>query len=408
MSFLQMERVVITGLGAVSGFGLGCDPLWTNLSKGQSALLPVQRKFEDQEINVYASLVPDYIPQHHFNNSALVLADPFAQYAAIAAREAMQEAGFVKPLKHPERCAIILGTGEGGSQSREEALLKLYHLRKKMHPMTVPRINQQASVSLVSEEFGITGPCFSVSSGCTSSAHAIAQAWLMIKHGMLDMAITGGSEACVQFGFLSGFNALQVAAKEPCSPFSLGRSGMSLGEGAGILVIESLSSAKARNSKILGEIAGIGMTSDATNSLHPTINGPAQAMRDAMLCAHLVPDEIGYINAHGTGTIANDAAEAAAINLVFGNTPPLVSSTKSMHGHTIGAAASMELIATVLALKNQLLPPTANFLTADPQCALDCIPNQPRRHEFKACLSNSFAFGGLNAVVAIKQYIPEE
>lgn len=401
---INTERVVITGLGAVSGFGIGCNPLWANLSVGHHALYPIQRKFENHEINTYAALIPEYIPHKYFNNSTLTLADPFTQYAAIAAREAMQEADLWVPLKHPERCAIILGTGEGGSQTREEACIKLFHLRKKVHPLTVPRINQQASASLISAEYGITGPCFSISSGCTSAGHAIAQAWLMIKHGIIDIAITGGSEACAQFGLLCGFDALQVLSKAPCSPFSLERSGMSLGEGAGVIIIEGLSSALARKANILAELAGVGMTSDATNSLHPTVNGPVRAMKDAMLNAKLLPIDIGYINAHGTGTIANDATEASAINIAFDNAPPPVSSTKSLHGHTLGAAAGLEVVVTVLAMKHQLLPPTANFKNVDPACILDCTPNQPRKYNFKAALSNSFAFGGLNVVIAIKQF----
>ena len=404
MTSTGYERVVITGLGAVSGCGIGCGPLWEHLAGGRTAIRPTRLAFGSQEFNIAAAMVPGYIPAAYFSTSSLALADPFAQYAAIAAREAMHDSGLNTPLPEPHRCGVVLGSGEGGGQTREEASIRMFHLGKRLHPMTVPRINHQASVALVSAEYGITGPGFAIATGCVSAAQAIAQAWMMIRMGMIDMAITGGSDASICFGLVSGFDALHIVSKEPCRPFSIERGGMSLGEGAGIVIVETLSSARKRGAHIYAELAGAGMTSDAINSLHPTIEGPAQAMEAALHGAGMAATDIGYINAHGTGTLANDAAEASAINKVFNGAPPPVSSTKSIHGHTLGAAGGLELVATLLAMRHQVLPPTVNFTGPDPGCALDCIPNHPREHCFTAALSNSFAFGGLNVVLAIKKW----
>jgi len=400
------ERVVITGLGCVSASGLGCHALWADLAAGRSAIRPARRAFQGAEIAFPAATVPDYDPPRHFDKGTLLVTDRFAQYAVLAAREANADAGLPAPSDVPERTAVVLGVGVGGEHAREEASIRMFHeQRRRVLPLLVPRVNHQAAAGMVTADLGISGPSFVVASGCASAAHAVAQAYLMIRHGLVDRAIAGGAEASVVFSVVRAFDALGVITKDACRPFSRGRSGMALGEGAGVVVLESLRSAARRGARIHAELAGVGMSADAHDMVHPTVDGPARAMRAALESARLEPADIGYVNAHGTGTVANDRTEAAAIQQVFRGAPrpPAVSSTKSIHGHALGAAGGIELCATVLALRHQVLPPTAGHLGPDPECDLDCVPNEARPRRFDAALSNSFAFGGLNAVLAVRR-----
>jgi nodulation protein E len=254
-------------------------------------------------------------------------------------------------------------------------------------------------------EFGITGPSFTISTACSSAGHAIGQAFWMVRNGITDAAIAGGSEAPFSFGILKAWEAMRVVSTDTCRPFSRDRHGMILGEGAGMLVLEPMEAALARGARIHAELVGFGMSADASHITQPSAAGAARAMRAAMRDAAIEPDAIGYINAHGTGTLANDLTETAAIRSVFGARAGKlpVSSTKSMHGHALGAAAALECVATVLALRDGVLPPTANFLGPDPDCDLDVIPNQARLCQVEWALSNSFAFGGLNAVLALRK-----
>jgi nodulation protein E len=261
-----------------------------------------------------------------------------------------------------------------------------------------------AAASQISMEMGLTGPAFTISTACSSSNHAFAQALALLRSGMADAAIAGGSEAPFSFGLLKAWEAMRVVAPDTCRPFCRDRKGMILGEGGGMLMLEPLDAAKARGARIYAELAGAGMSADAHHLTQPTIEGPARAMRIALSDACLAPDEIGYINAHGTGTPGNDPAETRAIREVFGAAADRIpiSSTKSMHGHGLGAAGAIEAVATILAMREGLLPPTANFTEADPACDLDYIPNTARAAKVGATLSNSFAFGGLNAVIAFR------
>jgi len=252
----------------------------------------------------------------------------------------------------------------------------------------------------------LTGATFTTSTACSSANHAIGQAFWLIRQGTLDAAIAGGSEAPICNGHLRAWETMRVVSPDTCRPFSKDRSGVILGEGGAMFVMETLESAQARGAKIYAEIAGFGMSADAHHLTMPLAEGAAKAMRGALKDAGLSPEKIGYVNAHGTATQANDSMETAAIKLTFGDhakTLP-VSSTKSMHGHTLGAAGAIESAATVLALHNSLLPPTANFNEVDPECDLDVIPNKARPAEVDAAISNSFAFGGLNAVLAFKRW----
>ncbi len=271
--------------------------------------------------------------------------------------------------------------------------------------MIVPRTMANAAASYITMRYGLTGPSFTLSTACSSASHAIGQAFWLIRQGTLDAAITGGSEAPFSLGHLKAWEALRVVAPETCRPFSKDRKGMILGEGAAMLTLETLEMAEARGARIYAEIVGFGMGADAHHITQPSAEGCARAMRSALADAGIAADQVGYINAHGTGTITNDATESAAIRMAFGAVADrlAVSSTKSVHGHTLGAAGAVEAVATALALRDGFLPPTANFQEADPQCDLDVIPNVGRRVGVEYALSNSFAFGGLNAVLVFRR-----
>jgi nodulation protein E len=275
----------------------------------------------------------------------------------------------------------------------------------RVHPLTIPKTMANAGASHISMEFGITGPSFTISTACSSAGHAIGQAFWMVRSGMTDLALAGGSEAPFSFGILKAWEAMRVVSPETCRPFSKDRRGMVLGEGAGMLVLEPLEAALARGARIHAEIVGFGMSADACHITQPSADGAAKAMRAALRDAGVAPEAIGYVNAHGTGTLANDATETSALHAVFGAHAGklAISSTKSMHGHALGAAAALEAIATVLALRDGVLPPTANYNLPDPECDLDVIPNQARQAQVEWAISNSFAFGGLNAVLALRK-----
>ena len=304
-----------------------------------------------------------------------------------------------------ERTAIVCGSAVGGQSSIEKGFEDLYVAgRGRVHPLTIPKTMSNAGASHISMDLGLSGPAYTVSTACSSANHAIGQAFRMIRDGYADMAVTGGSEAIFTIGMLKAWEAMRVIAPDTCRPFSKDRRGMILGEGGAILILEPFDAARARGANIYAEICGFGMTSDAHHLTQPAVSGPSRAMQGALADAGMPPEEIGYINAHGTGTPGNDPVESAAIHAVFGaHAGKLgVSSTKSMHGHALGAAGALEAIATILALYHGILPPTANYNERDPECDLDYIPNQSRTQQVGAALSNSFAFGGLNAVVAFR------
>jgi nodulation protein E len=303
------------------------------------------------------------------------------------------------------RTAVVIGSGTGGELSRDEQSRRIYRENaERAHPMTIVRSMPNASASQLSMEFGLTGPAFAVASACASSNHALAQAALLIRHGLADSALAGGTEACISFGGIRAWEAMRVVADDTCRPFCKQRRGLVLGEGAAVFVLEDMAQAKARGATILAEFAGFGMSSDAGDIVAPSAEGAVQAMRLALADANLAPEQIGYINAHGTGTAANDPTETRAIRQVFGaHADKLgVSSTKAVHGHAMGAAGALELVAAIGALREGTLAPTANYLESDPDCDLDYVPNAHRAAQVGAVLSNSFAFGGLNAVLALK------
>ncbi|MBZ5676821.1 MAG: beta-ketoacyl-[acyl-carrier-protein] synthase family protein [Acidobacteriia bacterium] len=400
------HRVAVTGIGAISAFGETYADLWAGLAAGRSAIRPLTLVAPDVLRFPNAAEVPDYDPLRYFEEKEAQMLDRFAQFAAVAAREAIHSSGIEFSPELGERTAIVLGCSGGGKSTEDDGFHHLYGLKEpRVSPLTIARAMSNAGASRVSFEYGITGPVFTVSTACSSANHAIGQAFRMVRSGEVEVAIAGGSEAPLSMGFLKAWEAMRVVAPDTCRPFSLDRRGLILGEGAAVLVLEPFERARARGAKILGEIAGFGMSSDAHHITQPSALGAARAMRAGLMDAGLAPEAIGYVNAHGTGTPANDATETEAIKNVFGAHAQklLVSSTKSMHGHTLGAAGALEAAATLGALQCGLIPPTANFTGADPACDLDVVPNTPRAAKVEFAISNSFAFGGLNAVLVFRK-----
>ena len=401
-----MKRVAITGLGIVSAIGSSIDTVWQRLSQGESGIAPLTDPGEHAYRFRNGAQVRDFKPSDHFEDKELMTLERFAQFAAVAARQAVAQSGLNFRSTLSERSAIVTGSSVGGQFSEEEGYFQLYRkCNPRVPPLTIPRTMSNAGASRISLETGITGPAFTISTACSSSNHAIGQAFWMIRQGTVTAAITGGSEAVFAEGLLRAWEAMRVVSADTCRPFSIDRRGLILGEGGAMLVLEDWDHATARGARILGEIIGFGMSSDSHHITQPIVDGPAKAMSWALADARIGPEQVDYINAHGTGTTANDSTESAAIHKVFGAETPrlLVSSTKAMHGHTLGAAGAVEAVATVLALQNSIVPPTANFTIPDPACNLDVVPNTPRRAPIEIAISNSFAFGGLNAVIALRR-----
>jgi len=404
---MARRKVVVTGLGIISPLGLNVEENWKNLSEGRSGIGPIQSvNFGKLVVRFQnGAEVRGYDPLKHFEGGREAYIDRFAQFSVVAAREAMRDSGLELTPALKEEAAIVCGSAVGGQSAIEAGFEDLWVSdRGRVHPLTIPKTMANAGASHISMDLGLSGPAYTVSTACSSANHAIGQAFRLVRDGEVEMAMTGGSEAMFTVGMLKAWEAMRVIAPDTCRPFSKDRRGMILGEGGAMMVLEPLEAAQARGAKIYAEICGFGMTSDAHHLTQPAMHGPSRAMKAALREAGLAPEEIGYINAHGTGTPGNDPVETAAIHDVFGAHAKklAVSSTKSMHGHALGAAGAIEAVATILAMKHGILPPTANYRVPDPECDLDYIPNEPRKQKVSAALSNSFAFGGLNAVVAFR------
>jgi nodulation protein E len=400
----QLRRVVVTGMGAVCATGLDVPHFTAALLAGEVGIGPIVNIPTDRLSNRIAAEVRGLDPAAHFTAKRLPLLDRVAQLGMIAAREAMAQAGLA-----PGGCplaAVVLGSGSG-QHTLDDAYLRFYGQgAPRVHPFSVPRIMPNGPASHISMEFGIRGPVFAVSSACASANHAIGQAMQMIRWGMVDVAVSGGCDASIVPGFMKGWEALRVLSPDACRPFSLDRTGLVIGEGAGVLVLEALEHALSRGATPLMELAGFGMGADGVDVTAPDAEGAASTMKAALNDAGCSAAQIGYVNAHGTGTRLNDRTETAALRLVFGaglDAVP-VSSTKSMIGHCMTAGGALELIATAMALRDGWLPPTAGFTTADPDCDLDCVPNEARRADVEYAMSNAFAFGGLNAVLIARRW----
>jgi nodulation protein E len=402
-----MRRVVITGMGSICALGHDAASSWRAMCEARSGIGPI-RNIPTDLLNVkIAAEVRDYVPTAHFDPKRLILLDRVSQFALIAAREAVTQAGLdFRVDGFGERTACIVGTGIGGENTHNEQSQRFYGEKNpRVHPLTIVRVMANAPTCQITMEMGITGPSFAVVSACASANHAMAQAFDMVRSGKVDFAVTGGSEACVTVPTIKAWEAVRVTADDTCRPFCKQRRGMVLGEGAGIFVLEEFEHARRRGAPILAEFAGSGMSADAGDIVLPSEIGATRALAGALADAKLAASDIDYINAHGTGTPANDPTESRAIRRVFGADADrvAVSSTKSMHGHALGAAGAIELVAVIGALNDGVVPPTTNFLDADPECDLDYVPNVAREKSVRAALSNSFAFGGLNAVVALKK-----
>ena len=404
-----MSRVAVTGLGLVCALGKNVAECWPLIQRGESRIRPLADPGTPPYRFTHGAEVLDFRPEEHFNEKDLLVLERFALLAALAAREAVAQSGISFQGELADRSGVITGTSVGGQFSEEQGYVRIYREKiPRVAPLTIPRTMSNAGASRISLEFGIHGPSYTVSTACSSSNHSIGQAYWMVRNGQLTAAIAGGSEAVFAEGLLRAWEAMRVVSPEPCKPFAADRRGLSLGEGAGMLVLENWEHAQARGAKILGEIIGFGMSSDAHHITQPCEDGPANAMNWALRDAGLTPDAVDYINAHGTGTQANDVTESQAIRRVFGSKADSlpVSSSKSIHGHTLGAAGAIEAVVSLLALQHGIVPPTANISSVDPACPIRVIHTEPLTTPLETAISNTFAFGGLNACLVMRRVRP--
>jgi nodulation protein E len=401
------HRVVVTGWGVLSSIGHDAATYWANLAKGVCGIAPAVTIPTDQLAQKVVAEVKDYDPLKHFDERAVAPMDRVAQFGAIAAREAIKHSGLTFDGGLSEQTATIIGCGVGGQSTQDENYKRLYGDKaKRLHPLTIPKLMVNAPASQISMTCGLRGPAFVVASACASATHAIGLAFQMVRAGNVPVAVTGGAEACIAFGTMKGWEALRVLAPDTCRPFSRDRKGLVIGEGAAAIVIESLEHAKKRSANILGEIVGFGMSADAGDLLSPDAGGMLRAINGALADGGLNAADVQYVNAHGTGTAANDETETDALKRAFGDHAKklVMSSNKSMIGHALGAAGALEMVAALMTIKDGIVPPTINYLGPDPACDIDCVPNEARQVKVDAALSNSFAFGGLNAVLAAKRF----
>jgi nodulation protein E len=397
-----MNRVVITGIGIVSPVGCTLNEFWSALVEGRSGIRPIQDIPTARLATAFAAQVLAYDPQARFGRKQANILDRFAQFAVSAARGAVSDAGLKIDEELAPQIATIIGTGAGGLNTLDDAYYKLYGENAlTLHPLTIPRFMGNAAASHVSVDLGLKGPAYSVASACASGTHAIGQAFHMVRSGTAPVAIAGGAEACLSVGTIKAWEALRLLSNDTCRPFSKTRTGLVLGEGAAILVLEARDRAVARGASIYAELRGFGMSADAVDMLSPDPDGAARAIQAALRDAGANPEEIDYVNAHGTGTTMNDRTEINVLRSVFGTHAGrlAISSNKGVLAHGLGAAGALEAAATALTLRHQIAPPTANFEEPDPECDLDVIPNTARQMPIRAAISNSFALGGLNAVL---------
>ncbi len=394
-----MIRVAITGIGLISPFGRGCDAALDALRNARSGIRTITNFDSSSLICRIAGEVPVDLGDEHRGH------DRFSRLALIAADEALSQAGSLGV--DPERLGTIIGTGLGGCETSDTNYRRLYAENARPVPMGIPMAMYNAAAAAVSAKHNAKGIAYATVSACSSSAHALGVAAHAIRFGQADAMLAGGTDAPLTYGIVKAWEVLRVLAidnehpEAACRPFSADRKGLVLAEGAAVFVLESFENAERRGANILAELAGFGATSDAGHVTDPSADGAARAMALAMKDAGLEPNDIEYINAHGTGTRANDPTETTAIKTVFGDNVP-VSSTKSMHGHAMGASGAIEVACSILALRAGFLPPTLNLQTPDPACDLDYVPNAPRETKARTFLSNSFGFGGMNSVVALR------
>jgi nodulation protein E len=399
-----MNRVVITGMGVASPVGHSLDRFWSALIEPRSGVRPLTIIPTERLTTRIAAQIDDFDPEAHFESKLANQLDRFSQFAVYAARAAWRDSGLVLTDELALSAATILGNSAGGQTTSDDSYHRLYAQNSpRLHPLSVPRGMANAAGSQISIDLGLKGPGWTVASACASASHAIGQAFHLVRNGQAAVAVTGGTEACLTVGSVKVWEALRVLSADACRPFSRTRSGIVLGEGAAMLVLERRDDAVARDARIYAELLGFGMSTDAVDIVAADAGGAARAMAGALADAKLAPDDIDYVNAHGTGTVLNDKTETEALRRAFGAHAErlAVSSSKAVLGHSLGAAGALELVATALALDSQIIPPTANFQEPDPDCALDFVPNVARKVPIRHAMSNSFAFGGLNAVLVL-------
>lgn len=400
-----MARVVITGQGTINALGSSVSETLEAFREGRCGIGPLEIRDVDRLAIQIGGQVRGYDPNARFNRQQISLYDRYTQFTLIAAEEAIGQSGLSFSGDLAARSGVVLGTSGGGLTTQDENYRAVYEEGKnRVHPFVVPKLMNNAAASHVSMQYNLKGPTFTVATACASSNHAMGQAFQMVRSGLAPVMITGGSESMLCFGGVKAWEGLRVMSKDACRPFSANRNGMVQGEGAAIFVFEEYEHARARGAVILAEIIGFAMSSDAGDIVMPSKQGAARAMQGAIRDAGISKSDVGYINAHGTGTAANDKTECAAVADVFGAHADqlMMSSTKSMHGHVIGGTGAIELLACIMAVKDGIVAPTINYEEPDPECALDVVPNEAREAKVKVALSNAFAFGGLNAVLALK------
>jgi nodulation protein E len=397
------RRVVVTGMGAVSAAGIGAQALWQAARDGRSCVGEARFARPYRGRVRIAAQVQDFDPAAHLTAEELPFCDPVTQYLLVAADEAVTQAGLALAKPMGSRTATIIGTGIGGIHTFENGLYLTLVEQGRPDPLTIPRLIPSACPSQLSIRYGSTGPCFAVASACSSATQAIGIGAHLIRSGLADRAIVGGTEDCITNSGMLAWEALRVLTPDACRPFSKGRNGMVLGAGSAVFVLEEAELARSRGAEALVEIAGYGTSADAKDPVRPDAQGAAVCMRNALADAGIEADEIDYVNAHGTGTTANDVTESEALGLVFGDRISRlpVSSTKPIHGHGLGAAGALELVVTIGAVRENVAPPTINWRGPDAKCPVDAVPNEARPIPILAALTNSFAFGGINASLVV-------
>jgi len=401
-----MKRVVITGSGTINALAHDVPGTFEAFREGRCGITELDIRDKDRLSIQIGGQVHDWDPETRFNRQQISLFDKFTQFTLLAGREAVAQSGLNFDGRLSYEAGVVLGTAAGGVNTWDDNYRTVYEEGKnRVHPFVVPKLMNNAAASHLSMEFNLKGPSFTVATACASSNHAMGQAFHMVRSGMTQVMLTGGSESMLCFGGIKAWEGLRVMSRDACRPFSLNRNGMVQGEGAAVFVFEEYDHARARRAEILAEVVGFAMTSDASDIVMPNKQGASRAIAGALRDGRLNGDEVGYINAHGTGTAANDKTECAAVADVFGPHADrlMISSTKSMHGHLIGGTGAVELLACIMALRDGVIAPTIGYEEADPECALDVVPNTARDAKVDVVLSNAFAFGGLNAVLALRK-----
>jgi nodulation protein E len=401
-----MNRVVITGAGTVNALAHDVPGTLAAFREGRCGITDLDIRDKDRLSIQIGGQVHSWDPEAYFNRQQIVLYDKFTQFTLLSARQAVAQSGLNFDGRLGYDAGVVLGTAGGGVNTWDDNYRAVYEEGKnRVHPFVVPKLMNNAAASHLSMEFNLKGPSFTVATACASSNHAMGLAFQMVRAGGAKAMLTGGSESMLCFGGIKAWEGLRVMSKDACRPFSLNRNGMVQGEGAAVFVFEDYDHARARGAEILAEVIGFAMTSDASDIVMPSKQGAARAISGALRDAKINGEDVGYINAHGTGTAANDKTECAAVADVFGHHADrlMMSSTKSMHGHLIGGTGAVELLACIMALRDGVIAPTIGYEEPDPECALDVVPNTARDAKVDVCLSNAFAFGGLNAVLALRR-----